>query len=152
MSSIPPSGPGRWRNPFDGHRFVAVTSRAHGVYEVTVAAGALLRDLVDATATLPRAIYTDHRPVAPGHTDVLLTFRTLGDRLPASGGGDGWVPPDGTWAMPAWNSFQEALHVLLTRIPGGPTGERLSSEILGLDPRSVVALADMVRDHRPVRT
>ncbi|WP_255353912.1 MULTISPECIES: hypothetical protein [Frankia] len=41
--------------------------------------------------------------------------------------------------------------MLLLAAPVGPTGVRLRGELVRLDPRSVVALADMVRDRRPVR-
>ncbi|CAI7974677.1 conserved hypothetical protein [Frankia sp. Hr75.2] len=148
MPSIPP-GSGGWRNPYEGRPFVAVEPRPDGRYEVTIAAGAMLRDLVDVTATLPRVIYTDHRPVVPGGTDVRLIFRSMhGDSSMSSGG---WVPPSGSWGSGAWTSYQDALHTLLNATPQGPTGERLFSELLRLDPRSVVALADMVRVRRPVR-
>ncbi|MBX6390510.1 MAG: hypothetical protein IRZ08_16205 [Frankia sp.] len=41
--------------------------------------------------------------------------------------------------------YQEALYLLLAAGPDGPTGARLRRCLLGCDPRSVVALADMVR-------
>ncbi|KDA40435.1 hypothetical protein CcI156_20770 [Frankia sp. CcI156] len=63
----------------------------------------------------------------------------------------GWVPPCVQVGPAAWTPYQEALHVLLLAAPVGPTGVRLRGELVRLDPRSVVALADMVRDRRPVR-
>ncbi|WP_235498082.1 hypothetical protein [Frankia sp. R43] len=113
-------------------------------------AGATLRDLVNVTATLPRVVYIDHRTMVRNGTDVILRFRSATDgALPADPGG--WVPTREVPGHGGWTPYQDGLHTLLVTMPEGPTGERLWDELLGLDPRSVVALADMVRNRRNAR-
>ncbi|TCJ33011.1 hypothetical protein E0504_39955 [Parafrankia sp. BMG5.11] len=116
---------------------------------MTVSSGALLRDFIDVTATLPSIVYVDHRPVTRGGTDVTLIFRSM--REGGSGVGGGWVPPDTPAGPAAWTSYQDSLHSLLLAAPGGPTGERLVGELVHLDPRSVVALADILCRRHPAR-
>ncbi|KPM50457.1 hypothetical protein ACG83_04745 [Frankia sp. R43] len=149
MTSIPPSGDRGSRDPYRGRPFVTVNPRPRGVFDVTVRSGAMLRDLVDVTATLPSVVYLDHRSVAPGGTDVRMRFRTLGDGTTAAAGG--WVPTLDVPGNGGWTPYQEGLQTLMVAVPEGPTGERLWGELLTLDPRSVVALADMVRNRRRAR-
>ncbi len=61
----------------------------------------------------------------------------------------GWVPDPAPLPYLGWNPWADALYVILTRAPAGPTGTRLLHCMLACDPRTVVALADMIRT--PVR-
>ncbi|ABD13442.1 hypothetical protein CcI156_20775 [Frankia sp. CcI156] len=80
MSSIPPSGRGGWRNPYEGRPFVTINPHDdHGLYDLAMTPGASLRDLVDVTATLPPVLFIDHWRVSPGDSAVILRFRTLPD-------------------------------------------------------------------------
>lgn len=63
----------------------------------------------------------------------------------------GWVPAGARPGGGCWSSYQESLHVLLMAAPAGPTGVRLRGCLLGCDPRSVIALADMLREARSAR-
>jgi len=62
-----------------------------------------------------------------------------------------WVPSEVLPGRGAWSSYQESLHLILSAAPVGPTGARLRRCLLGCDPRSVVALADMLREARSGR-
>lgn len=150
MTSIPPSGGrGGW-DPYRARPFVTVEPRPRGVYDLSVRSGAMLRDFIDVTATLPSVVYLDHRAMVPGGTDVTMRFRSVDDgTLPAAAGG--WVPAREVPGLAGWTPYQEALHTLLVEVPEGPTGERLWGELVQLDPRSLVALADMVRVRRTAR-
>lgn len=98
MSSIPPTGHGPWRTPFDESRFVAIQRTERGLYQVTVRPGADLHDIVDATATMPSVVYLDHRPAGPSDPTVILTFGpipTYTGRRPNRSHGTspaGWTP------------------------------------------------------------
>ncbi|ABW10964.1 hypothetical protein Franean1_1524 [Parafrankia sp. EAN1pec] len=98
MPSIQPPDHGPWRNPFDGHRFVAVRRTERGLYELTLTPGADLHDLINVTATLPSVVYLDHRPAEPTDPTVILTFGptpTPAGRptiRPGIDGPAGWTP------------------------------------------------------------
>lgn len=148
MTSIPPPPGDRGWDPYQGRPFVAVERRPRGVFDMTVSSGAVLRDFVDVTASLPRIVFVDHWSVLPGGTDVTLRFRSVDH---GAGAGGGWVPTGDASGSAGWTPYQDALHTLFVAAPDGPTGERLGRDLLRIDPRSAVALADMLRLCGPVR-
>ncbi|CAO5247187.1 conserved hypothetical protein [Frankia sp. AgKG'84/4] len=59
---------------------------------------------------------------------------------------EGWVPVVARPGCGPWSTYQESLHLILLASPTGPTGVRLRQCLMRCDPRSVVALADIIRE------
>ena len=86
MASIPPTGRGTWRNPYEGRPFVSLNPLPGGLFDLTMTSGASLRDLIDVTATIPPALFVDHWRASPGDSAVILRYRTLPDLGSTFGG------------------------------------------------------------------
>ncbi len=152
MPIIPPSGHGPWRDPYEPRRFVTVRHDDREVYELTVTPGADLHDLVEATATLPSIVYTDHRPVTRADPAVVLTFRAMPSgpdgvsvRPSPSGAApaSGWVPaidPDAVHVP--LTAYERAFRAILATDAFRVHGPSLVYGLACCDRAAVIAAAD----------
>ncbi|SBW24702.1 hypothetical protein FDG2_4265 [Candidatus Protofrankia californiensis] len=152
MPIIPPSDHGPWRNPYETWRFVTVRHHVRDVYELTISPGADLHDLVEATATLPSIVYTDHRPVTPADPAVVLTFRTM----PTGPDGVAVRPsPRGVPPVPGWvpeidpdalrrplTEYERAFRTILATDAFRVHGRSLVYGLAFCDPDAVIAAAE----------
>ncbi|WP_175324633.1 hypothetical protein [Frankia sp. Cppng1_Ct_nod] len=151
MPIIPPSGDSPWRDPYEPRRFVTVRHNVREVYELTVSPGADLHDLVDATATLPSIVYTDHRPVTPADPAVVLTFRAMPtgpDGVPVrpsprgASPASGWVPAiDPAVAGVPPTEYERAFRAILATDAFRVHGPSLVYGLAYCDPEAVIAAA-----------
>jgi hypothetical protein len=162
MPIIPPDGRGPRPDPH--RRRPLVTARrdhARDPCELAVSPGADPRDLAEAAAAPPAAVYTGHRPAAPHEAAVVLAFRTpphAGPASPAPHGGHcpsgptGWTPdPAAAAACAEPTALERALAELAAPAAYCACGQRLVRGLARCDPDTLIAVAGLLRSARTLR-
>jgi hypothetical protein len=150
VTIIPSDGRGRRPDPRGHGPLVAVLrDHARGLCELALSPGADARDLAEAAAGLPAAVYAGHRPAAPSDPAVVLAFRTRPEHGPASRGGpapSGWTPdPCAAAACAEPTALERALAELVAPAAHDACGARLVRGLARCEPDTLIAVAGLLR-------